>query len=447
MKIPKKQENMIQNFSIRNYKIFKDEVELSLLATKSKELEDFYVVKPFNNKRVLRAAFIYGPNASGKSTIVEALAFLKNLVTRPFNSKEETFEDLKPFLGDSKAREMNTQFKITFVSSGCLYSYTVELNKHYIAKEELKVTRTVNKRSRTYVVYRRTTDSKKKIAKVNFGKSLGLTKDQEASLTHNTLWNNTVLGGYLKTNLAIEDLDNVVNWFQYKLILSFPTDITTLIIPGILKSDRHNVRKKRLLAFLNKADFSIKDMRIKRASEDSLKGFWKQLWESLQDSSNQDIAKTNLPLLTFLLDKLYIVHGPRGSQHGEEALFELPIEEESRGTVKFLSLASLLLLLQEEGALVVDEIETSLHPDLVEHFIKEFVLLGGNTQLIATTHYRELLKNTELFRKDVLWFTEPTEDGSAELYSLRDFDSREIKNLTSIYNAYKIGKLGGVPNL
>ncbi len=69
------------------------------------------------------------------------------------------------------------------------------------------------------------------------------------------------------------------------------------------------------------------------------------------------------------------------------------------------------------------------------------------SQLIATTHNREILDNKDIFRNDAIWFTDKDENGSTELYSLADFDSSTVRNTTNILNAYKSGKLKATPNL
>ena len=69
------------------------------------------------------------------------------------------------------------------------------------------------------------------------------------------------------------------------------------------------------------------------------------------------------------------------------------------------------------------------------------------SQLIATTHNREILKNRDVFRNDCIWFADKTEEGNTEIYSLEDFDTKTIRHSSNVYNAYSIGKLGGVPEL
>ena len=95
----------------------------------------------------------------------------------------------------------------------------------------------------------------------------------------------------------------------------------------------------------------------------------------------------------------------------------------------------------------IDELESSLHPELFQHFLLTFLVNSKNSQLIATSHYREILNNRDIFRDDAIWFTDKNEDSATELYSLADFDSSVVRDTTNVLNAYKSGKLGGVPNL
>ena len=88
-----------------------------------------------------------------------------------------------------------------------------------------------------------------------------------------------------------------------------------------------------------------------------------------------------------------------------------------------------------------------MHPDLYLHFILSFLLNSKTSQIVATTHNREILDNKDIFRNDAIWFTDKQESSSTELYSLADFDSSVIRNTTNVFNAYKSGKLNGTPNL
>jgi AAA15 family ATPase/GTPase len=97
---------------------------------------------------------------------------------------------------------------------------------------------------------------------------------------------------------------------------------------------------------------------------------------------------------------------------------------------------------------LIDELESSLHPDLFQHFLLSFLVNSKKSQFIATTHNREILDNKDIFRNDAIWITDKdNEECATELYSLADFDTKVIRDTTNILNAYKTGKLGGTPNL
>ena len=102
-------------------------------------------------------------------------------------------------------------------------------------------------------------------------------------------------------------------------------------------------------------------------------------------------------------------------------------------------------MLESAVVFTIDELEASLHPDLLKHFLLLFLVNVKKSQLIATTHYRELLMEKDMLREDVIWFTEKKKTGGIDLYALSDFDSSVIRDTSSIFNAYKSGKLGAAP--
>ena len=133
---------------------------------------------------------------------------------------------------------------------------------------------------------------------------------------------------------------------------------------------------------------------------------------------------------------------------GSVSKYTLPWTYESSGTVQYYGLTAMLTTLINGKILsTIDEIETSLHPDLMKHFILTFLANAKQSQLILTTHNLSFLEEKDILRKDAIWFTQKREDGSTELYSLADFDSSVFRKNASFINAYKIGKLGAKPNL
>ncbi|NLA92566.1 MAG: ATP-binding protein, partial [Spirochaetales bacterium] len=144
----------------------------------------------------------------------------------------------------------------------------------------------------------------------------------------------------------------------------------------------------------------------------------------------------------------------RGYEEGGDALyfshettqgrFSLPVKEESVGTQRYFGLTGVVAKLVESGhSVAIDELETSLHPDLVSYLIEVFLINSSKSQILATTHAQYLLES-DYIRRDMVWFCEKESGGGSEYYSAQDFGLHKNINLRNFYRA---GKLGGVPIL
>ena len=393
---------MIVNFSIQNFGSIKDKQTLSFEADASEHLEDTYVVRAAG-KRLLKLALIYGANASGKTTVLKALDFLRDLVVNPKEKKTDIL-DFSPYLFDANTPEQSTELTIEFVQEEVCYEYGVTFTRQAVISEALYRDAPEKK-----LVYKRTTDIEEQLTKINFGDLIALDKSAQQVLELNTLWNNTVLGGFLKTNINLEEFRQVTDWFwnNLKPMVAPQTRLGRYVTDKI---DEKKITKEEVLAILKKADFNISDIIIERRKETGI--------DRIKIFSKHTVN-----------NKSYI----------------LPMEQESEGTKRFYGFAGLLaLLIKTPTIFLIDELESSLHPDLYTHFLLSFLQNARQSQLIATTHNRELLADKDIFRNDVIWFTDKGRDCATELYSLADFDTSAIKN---VLNAYKIGKFSGVPRL
>ena len=388
---------MIVNFSIQNFGSIKDKQTLSFEADASKHLEDTYVVHTAG-KRLLKLALIYGANASGKTTILKALDSLRDLVVNPKEKKTDILY-FDPFLFDAQTPQQPTKLSIEFVHKEVYYQYEVAFTRQAVIWEALFNT------SKKILVYKRTTDIKEQLTKISFGDNITIDKNAKQVLELNTLWNNTVLGGFLKTNINLKEFRRVADWFAnyLKPIIAPQTQLGHYITEKI---DERELSKEEVLEILNKADFNISDIII------------------------QENKKQNNLFLEHTIDNIS---------------YNLPLNIESEGTKRFYGFAGLLaLLIKTPTIFAIYALESSLHPDLYTHFLLSFLQNAQQSQLIATTHNRELLGDTDIFRNDVIWFTDKGEDFATQLYSLADFDTSTIKN---ILNAYKIGKFSAIPRL
>lgn len=415
---------MIINFSIENFGSIKEKQTLSFLANKSDHLEDYYIIEPIKGLRLNKLALIYGANASGKTTVLKALNFLKRICTQPFDKKTEKF-DFEPFLFDENTPNQNTKFELEFVQNEIRYYYEVELNKNCIVKEKL-----YNFNPNKAIVFERITDEKKELTSVKFGSKIPKRKTLEDSLEIFTLWNNTVFGGFQKANLDISILKDIFEWFYYTNSPLFSTD--TIIKDVISKNIINNKYfKNNIIKILKKADLNITDIIIKEkeVSKDN----------KVSEYNHDD----DVELIHSINDNIELIHSINNKN------YSLKFGQESEGTKKYYSFSGILIILISNFSTIVsiDELESSLHPELFQHFLLTFLVNSKNSQLIATSHYREILNNRDIFRDDAIWFTDKNEDSATELYSLADFDSSVVRDTTNVLNAYKSGKLGGVPNL
>ena len=339
---------------------------------------------------------------------MKALDFLRKICTEPFDKKTEKF-DFEPFLFDEDTPNQNTKFELEFVQNGIRYFYEVELNKNCIVKEKL-----YNFNPNKALVFERTSDEQKELTSVKFGSKIAKRKSLEENLETFTLWNNTILGGFLKGNIDFFELKNASDWFvDVMLRLILPNEDLSDVFLSTLNENEEYL--KVFLTFFKKSDFNIKSLKFEN----------KKLITKLN--------KENIEIIHIVNNNEYI----------------LKFDKESLGTQKYFTLVGLLIFaIFSDVILYIDELESSLHPDLYIHFLMFYIVNSkSESQLIATTHNREILNNRDIFRDDAIWFTDKNEDSATELYSLADFDSSVVRDTTNVLNAYKSGKLGGVPNL
>lgn len=423
---------MILNFSVQNFGSIKDKQTLSFEADKSTSLEDAYIVR-FGEQRILKLALIYGANGSGKTTILKALDFLRDIVINPERKKNNEL-DFNPFLFDPNTPNQNSIISIEFFQNNIKYFYEVEFFKKAIVSEELYFYNP-NKAS----VFKRKTNLSNQFTEITFGSKISTDKVFEKTLEANTLWNNTVLGGFLKTNIDLKELQEVVDWFGNYLngLIYTRTDLEGFVTSKISDND---ISKADVVNILKKAGFNISDIVLEEKEAKIPDGLIEFLKKQVKASSEVvkewerkgKVAAVNIEFERTVNNKKYT----------------LPLKLESKGTRRYFGFAGLLaLLIKKSTSFPIDELEASLHPELFLHFLLSFLLNSKKSQIIATTHNREILDNKDVFRNDAIWFTDKQESCSTELYSLADFDSSVVRNTTNILNAYKSGKLSGIPNL
>lgn len=430
---------MIIEFSIENFRSIKEEQTISFEATNSKDLEQYFVFEPKLQHpkktplRLLKLNIIYGANGSGKSNIMTAVHALDVLMRTTSDDKEEEIPMIEPFKFDSETINKPTRFKIAFIASdNIIYNYELAVTKKYVVEESLYSTDPGKG-----LVFHRTTDPQKKISTIDIKSRAQMKSDDKNTLINSTLWNSTVLATYSNLNIENKIFDAVNKWVEHTLMqpVNPKTDLKKYVSDRI---DSNKINKEQVIKFMKEADFCVSDLFLKKAelSKEEL-----ELVEKLKGES-EEVATMLIKQIVSNKDVFFIHSLENGN-------FNLKYEEESLGTQRYYQLSGLLDIVTSQNKIIpIDEFESSLHPDLIQHFLLSYIKTPHSSQMFITTHYREFLLNKDIFRKDSIWFSDKNKKtSSTEIYSLIDFDTKTIRETSSVYNAYKAGKLGGVPNI
>ncbi len=432
---------MIIEFSVKNFGSIKEKQTISFEATSGNELEEYYVIEPIPGLRLLKLGVIYGPNASGKSTILNALEFLRKLVVEAVYKKTDSL-NFEPFLLDDEFINNPSLLEISFIANKRKYSYEVQFTKTHIVSEKL----TYYPKNRAAEVYTRSTDPEKQISSISFGSTVKITSKDILTLEANTIWNNTLLGAIAKINIDVKELREIFEWFDEKL-LPFITSKRFLIEWTTSQVENDDKMRRKVVELMRRADVQIGDLKVTN-KETIVDDRMKRVLSTLREDANDVTHPVNRILQEGKVFKKEVEFSHTVNLNGKNYTRKFNQDLESNGTLQYFGLIGILTVLMESDAIgFIDEIESSLHPDLMKHLIMTFLANSLRSQLLITTHNVSFLDEKDILRNDSVWFTQKKEDGSTELYSLNDFDSSIFRKGSSLINAYKIGKLGAKPNL
>lgn len=423
---------MIAEFTIENFFSIKKPQTISFEPTSDTFMSDEYSCEVKDGVRLLKIGIIYGANASGKSNILNAIDFFKTLVLRmPQDRNEKT--GVVPFLLNDTSRNETTKMSMAFYVNQTKFVLSFELDEEHICTETL-IAYDSNRPTRLYI---RSYDKGTDATTIAFGANLKLTKKSQDAILGNTINNCSVLAAFGKSNVERTKLNEVYDYFakHVKDVLA-PRMLLSGFVKRHLDRDEHGELKDFLLSFLKASDFNIKDI-VLHEEEETLTPELEQLIRNfpIDDKAKEEMIRkgkiTNMELMF--------------AHNAGEKLYTLPEENESSGTIRMLGIAVILnLLLKKKQFVPIDEVETSIHYELLSYFIKVFLANSNQTsQLLLTTHDINLL-NEDFIRRDTIWFTDKDELGETKLVRLSSLGLN--KNL-SPYNAYRQGKLVKLPFL
>ena len=397
---------MLCQFTVKNFKSIRDEMTFDMQAAAISEHED-RVIKDRDGELYLPVSAIYGPNGGGKSNVLEALHTLASKVLRPLYATDDNNNRpfqmkkilIEPFAFGEKEKEAPTEFELFFRTKTAEYRYVLTVKKDIVLYERLdRVKFDTGRRSALFERSSEGIELKGEFARLKIS--------DEFSETLTLL---SYLGITHKKNEVVND---VLNWFEYGInFLNYGNPIQEL---GMAIATSEGV-KTLFLEMIQEMDLDIANFRVEEKEDERIEVYTKHIVDDYE--------------------------------------FELNLSEESSGTKKLFGLLPFIANSLVSGTtLVIDELDAKIHPVLLRHIIMMFNDMKINqhgAQLIFTSHDLSTM-NSEVFRRDEIWFVAKGNRQNSKLYSLVEFKNEKgesVRKDAKFDKQYLEGKYGADPYL
>ena len=397
---------MLCQFTVKNFKSIRDEMTFDMQAAAISEHED-RVIKDRDGELYLPVSAIYGPNGGGKSNVLEALHTLASKVLRPLYATDDNNNRpfqmkkilIEPFAFGEKEKEAPTEFELFFRTKTAEYRYILTVKKDIVLYERLdRVKFDTGRRSALFERSSEGIELKGEFARLKIS--------DEFSETLTLL---SYLGITHKKNEVVND---VLNWFEYGInFLNYGNPIQEL---GMAIATSEEV-KTLFLEMIQEMDLDIANFRVEEKEDERIEVYTKHIVDDYE--------------------------------------FELNLSEESSGTKKLFGLLPFIANSLVSGTtLVIDELDAKIHPVLLRHIIMMFNDMKINqhgAQLIFTSHDLSTM-NSEVFRRDEIWFVAKGNRQNSKLYSLVEFKNEKgesVRKDAKFDKQYLEGKYGADPYL
>lgn len=422
---------MLLRFRCKNFRSIREEQTLSLIAAKTRadERSESLIETPIDDLRLLRCAAIYGPNASGKSNVLDALAAFRRIVDESWRAWKANgpIPEHDPFLLDENSRILESEMEATFILESTIYRYGFSFDRSSFRSEYL-----IDTTGRDKVMFRRSSESG--VIKIEFpNKNLGKNLGEQSQLARvrldvrpNSLfvsaaaqYNHPVLS---KIYAYLSDNFKPIHWKNISPRVNYTAEMCSDV----------SIREQ-IVAMLRFADAGVNDLEIsKQDMPEREKKTIQAYLSALKEVDPDEYSELSTPPSEFP-QRVEVRMAHLGAE-GKNYL--LDSSRESDGTRAYFSiLGPLLSSLKDGTVLLIDELESSLHPTLAQELLRIFNspdLNRNGTQFIFTTHNTKLL-DLALLRRDQVWFTEKNSEGATVLYPLSDYLPRPNQNIEAGY--------------
>lgn len=415
---------MLVEFKTSNFLSFKEETTFSLVASSLKDNKinnESVMFSPSKavKYKLLKTGLIYGANASGKSNFLTGISFFKNFIIYSSNTQIGDEIRVSNFKLSEETENKPSFFEIIFIKNETEYRYGFNVSSTQVESEWL-YTKHLKVKAKPIEIFFRNGNKYETIhSTFIIGKDIvnkKMVRTNALLLTVAAQFNDTIATDILKWLFNF----NVVSGLQNSEYSGYT--IQKLNDPEY---------KKRIIDFTKFADLGIDDIQQRNIVEE--KNF------TINNKKESDLLTAS---------HLLSLHQKFDKNMNESGFVEFNFKEsESHGTQKYFSLAGPILDTLDKGKiLLIDELDSKLHPLLTEKIISLFnspETNPKNAQLIFTTHDTNLL-SANIFRRDQIWFTEKDRYGASTLFSLSDIN--KVRNDSSFEKDYLAGKYGAIPS-
>ena len=401
---------MLCQFTFDNFRSYRDETTFDMQASSMKEFKDSLIIDEKDGQAFLPVSVIFGPNAGGKSNLLLALRRMFDSVAYPIfllsRNDEEARDIPRPkvkgtdaFRFDNRHSQEPSDFEIYFRTKGQEFRYTLSFDAEGITSESLSRKNVGG--TRKAILFERTG------SKVDLGSSL-----KRARVT--TSFNADIpYLSFLALNYDIEFVDMAAEWIASAKFIDFNFRFEELVLEKMLEQKDESV----LVGVLRAAGINIDGFRVEGDDED------------------------------FESRRVWVRHVVNGKP------YELRLSKESAGTRKMMSMAiSLDNALKKGGLLVIDELDSKLHPKLLRFIVALFhdpAVNKSGAQLVFTSQDVSIMRN-DVLRRDEIWFAARDEDEASSLWSLSDIhepNGNLVSKNAAFDRQYLSGRYGADPIL
>jgi len=413
---------MIAEFTVENFRSFKEKRTFSLLATKNKELLDSNTFEIDKKQRLLKSAVIYGANASGKTNFFQALAFfLKFTVLSGPQKQAGDIIEVDYFYFSKQTDQGPASFELIFYlkntdGKNIRYRYGFTITCEEVIAEYL------------FAIY-------------NTREVTLFTREKQDIVTTHYFHEGSKIKSAVRSNCSVLSMcaqhngdiaKSIIQYFRETLVISGLIDLP--ITKRRLISDDN--AREQVLNFLHYADIQVRELTVEHQPFD-VNGLPPEMLDFI--IKNQQVKPVEQIAYHFGHDYF----------DGKEKINILlvPEEQESEGTQKLFAYSIPIISALENGTpLFIDEFDTQLHPLILENIIKIFHspdINKNNAQLVISCHSVNIMTNKN-FRRDQIWFCEKDQYGATNLYSLVEYNE-PVRNDAAFGKNYLQGRYGAIP--